>query len=91
MVEFVTQLDLGVVVRFQRYGRVDAVALEMAVVTEGVAVLVHRVEAYRDVLVHCLASIQPLRACRFQEPPAKIPHPPESRHRARHGRCSTLS
>src|SRR6185312_14038223 len=31
VVEFVTELDLGVVVRFQRYGRVDAVALEMAV------------------------------------------------------------
>ena len=57
VVEFVAQLDLGIVGRLQRHRRVDAVALEVAVLPEGVAVLVHRVEAHRDVLVDRLACI----------------------------------
>ena len=58
MIEFVAQLDLGVVGRLQRHRRIDAVAFEMAVVAERVAVLVEGVEAHRDVFVDRLAGIE---------------------------------
>ncbi|MBA7475423.1 hypothetical protein ES707_10793 [subsurface metagenome] len=57
VVELVGQLDLGVVGRLQRHGRIEAVTLEVAVVAEGVAVLVEGVQPDRDVLVTaCPAS-----------------------------------
>ena len=58
VVEFVAQLDLGIVGRLQRHRRIDAVALEMAVVAEGIAAFVDGVEAHRDVLVDRLTGIQ---------------------------------
>ena len=48
---FVAQSDLGAVVRPERHGRIDAPALEPAELPEGVAFLVHAVEAHGDVLV----------------------------------------
>ena len=58
MIELVGELDLGVVGRLQRNGRVDAVALEVAVLTERVAVFVEGVEPHGDVLVHRLSGVE---------------------------------
>ena len=58
VIEFVAQLDLGIVVRLQRDRRVESVALEMAVIAERVAALIKCIEAHRDIFVHRLPGVE---------------------------------
>ncbi|WP_225161107.1 hypothetical protein [Bradyrhizobium sp. BRP56] len=54
----VAQFDFGVVVGLQGYRWIDAVALEMIEITEGVGALVEHVEPCRDVVVDRLSGIE---------------------------------
>ena len=55
---FVRELDLGGVVRLQRHGRIDAVALDLAEIAERVGAFVEGVEAHRHVFVDRLSGIE---------------------------------
>lgn len=58
VVEFVGQLDLGVVIRLQGHGRVEAIALELAEIAKGVAAFVESVQPDGDIVVDGLAGIE---------------------------------
>ncbi len=58
MIIFEAELDRGVVVRLQRHGRIDAVALELVEVAKRVGTFVEGVETHGDVLVHGLPRVE---------------------------------
>ncbi len=58
VIKFVAELDLGIVVRLQRHGRIESVAFEMPVIAEGVAAFVESIQTHGDVVVHGLAGIE---------------------------------
>src|SRR5580704_7343687 len=55
---FIAQPDFGGIVDIHCYSWVDAIALEPAVLPESIALLVHRVKTYSDILINRLAGIE---------------------------------
>ncbi|OIQ68161.1 hypothetical protein GALL_502510 [mine drainage metagenome] len=58
VIEFVAQLDPGVVIRLQRDGRIESEAFQVSVIAEGIASFVERIQTHGDVVVDSLAGIE---------------------------------
>ena len=64
MIGLIAQLDRGIVGRLQRDRGIEAIAFEVAILAERIAVFIKRIQTHRDVFIDRLSCVEARRACR---------------------------